>query len=351
MLVVLLVVAGCERGGAPEATPEDMPGMPGMAAGHSAHSAPSGTIAPSHGAAAIMGLSVAPVRIGVGQVERRAPASVTLDPTGIARVTTQSGGQVRSLSVPAPGGVVTKGQILARLYDPSLRALLEELRVARTLDGSWSSAAASRARASGVPEEEVRAVLDGGAVGETIAIRAPAGGVVSARPVAEGAWVPAGGLLATLVDPDAVLVDLVVDGAPPAAGTSVTLRDPGGTAVGAATVERVLPEATAAGVRVRVGPRAPVTPGRPLIAEWMEETATALWIPASALVDTGTRRVVFVRTDAGFVPRPVEVGVRTRDEIEVLSGVAAGEKVAASAAFLLDSETQIGSMAHQGHGG
>ena len=349
-LILALLSTGCGGPAAEPATPvmSGMPDMPGM--DHGSAAPPAAGIQPSEAASAMMGLHVTPARSGVGRVPRRAPASVSYDPTASARVTSQSGGQVRSLSVPAPGGAVTRGQVLARIYDPSLRAMLEELRVASTLDEPWRSAAASRARAGGVSDAEVRVVLEGGAVPETVAIRAPIGGVVASRPVTEGAWIAPGGVIATLVDPEAVLVDLVVAGTPPTPGTTVTLRDPAGNAASiGATVVGTLPEATTAGVLVRVRPLAPVAPGRPLVAEWMEETASSLWVPASALVDTGTRRVVFVSTDAGFVPRAVEPGVRAGDEIEIRSGVVAGESVAAGAAFLLDSETQIGAMGHAGH--
>ncbi len=349
--ILTLLLAGC--GGSPsDPAPHDMADMPDpSSADHGAATTPATGIRPTEGAAAMMGLQVQAVRVGVGQVPRRAPASVRYDPTASARVTSQSGGQVRALTVPAPGGAVTRGQVLARMYDPTLRALLEEVRVAQTLQEPWRSAAADRARASGVSDADVRAVLEGGPVPETFAIRAPIGGVVASRPVTEGAWLPPGGVIATLVDPEAVLVDLVVDGAPPTPGTMVTLRDPGGNAPSiGATVVGTLPEATTAGVLVRVQPLAPVAPGRPLVAEWTEETASSLWVPASAVVDTGARRVVFVSTSEGFLPRPVEPGTRAGDEIEIRSGVTAGESVAAGAAFLLDSETQIGAMGHAGHG-
>lgn len=351
-LLLSFLAAGCA---ATEAS-GDMPGMPGMAAPSTSEATPPTSkvetaIAPSTAATAIMGLTVAPVRAGVGQVARRAPATVSFDPTASVRVTTQSGGQVRSLAVPATGEAVVRGQVLARIYDPALIATLEEVRVALSLGEPWRSAAAARARASGIDEADVRAVEAGKPVPGTFPIRSPIDGVVSSRPVAEGTWVAAGGIIATLVDPRSVLVELVVDGAVPALGTSVLLRHPGGgSPTVSGTVATVLPEATAAGIRVRVQPHGAVTTGRPLVAEWTEVTAPSLWVPTAALVDTGTRKVVFVKTDAGFVPRPVTRGVRAGGEIELLGGVAAGESVAASAAFLLDSETQIGTMGHAGHG-
>lgn len=63
---------------------------------------------------------------------------------------------------------------------------------------------------------------------------------------------------------------------------------------------------------------------------------TALLLPALAVVRDGANAVVFVQTEDGsFVRRPVVVGRRSRDEVEVLSGVAAGEQVVVHNALLL----------------
>jgi hypothetical protein len=68
----------------------------------------------------------------------------------------------------------------------------------------------------------------------------------------------------------------------------------------------------------------------------------ALLVPADALVDTGTQQLVFVTNGTGrFTPREVRVGRRTADQVELLSGVAEGEELAASATFFLDSESQL----------
>jgi len=67
-----------------------------------------------------------------------------------------------------------------------------------------------------------------------------------------------------------------------------------------------------------------------------------LVIPESAVIDTGTSQVVYVdRGEGAFEPREVELGLRADGAVEVLRGIKAGEKVASSANFLIDSEAQL----------
>jgi len=68
----------------------------------------------------------------------------------------------------------------------------------------------------------------------------------------------------------------------------------------------------------------------------------ALAIPETAVLDSGTRRVVFVKEGEGtFLPREVEVGARMDGYYPVLSGLKAGEEVVSSPNFLIDSESQF----------
>jgi Cu(I)/Ag(I) efflux system membrane fusion protein len=67
-----------------------------------------------------------------------------------------------------------------------------------------------------------------------------------------------------------------------------------------------------------------------------------LAIPDDAIIDTGTRQIVYVdKGDGYFEPREVILGLRAEGYREVLKGLKAGEKVAAAAAFLIDSEAQL----------
>ncbi len=67
-----------------------------------------------------------------------------------------------------------------------------------------------------------------------------------------------------------------------------------------------------------------------------------LAIPESAVIDTGIRQIVYVDKGEGyFEPREVMLGLKTEGMVEVLKGIKAGEKVASSGNFLIDSEAQL----------
>ena len=67
-----------------------------------------------------------------------------------------------------------------------------------------------------------------------------------------------------------------------------------------------------------------------------------LVVPEEAVVDTGTKNVVYVQREAGlFEGIEVELGPRQDDCYPVLKGLAAGDKVAAAGGFLIDAETRL----------
>lgn len=75
-----------------------------------------------------------------------------------------------------------------------------------------------------------------------------------------------------------------------------------------------------------------------------------LAIPEDAVLDSGTRQIVFIKKAAGkYEPREVKLGHEADGFYEVISGVDEGEKIVTSANFLIDSESKLKS-AIQGMG-
>ena len=100
-------------------------------------------------------------------------------------------------------------------------------------------------------------------------------------------------------------------------------------------------------VRVRVALRNPdlrLKPGMyATIRIAGSERASVLTVPRSAVLSTGERSIVFVRDANGSLsPREVSVGASNDERIEILRGVAAGERVVSSATFLVDAESNLG---------
>jgi Cu(I)/Ag(I) efflux system membrane fusion protein len=69
---------------------------------------------------------------------------------------------------------------------------------------------------------------------------------------------------------------------------------------------------------------------------------SALVLPDDAVIETGTRKLVFVLgPQDSLEPREVELGDREGGQLEVKSGLREGEQVARGASFLLDSESRL----------
>jgi len=68
----------------------------------------------------------------------------------------------------------------------------------------------------------------------------------------------------------------------------------------------------------------------------------ALTVPIDAVLDSGLRKTVFVDRGHGvFEPRAVETGWRFGDRVEIVRGLAAGDRIVISGTFLLDSESRM----------
>jgi Cu(I)/Ag(I) efflux system membrane fusion protein len=77
-----------------------------------------------------------------------------------------------------------------------------------------------------------------------------------------------------------------------------------------------------------------------------------LSIPEDAVIDTGSRRIVYVETAPGvFDGREVVLGPRSGDRFPVLEGLEAGERVAAAGAFLIDAEARLNPLGAIRQGG
>ena len=65
-------------------------------------------------------------------------------------------------------------------------------------------------------------------------------------------------------------------------------------------------------------------------------------IPVGGVLQTGTRQIAFVvRGDGYLEPRDVQIGPQAGDQYIVVKGLKAGERIVASANFLIDSESQL----------
>lgn len=97
-------------------------------------------------------------------------------------------------------------------------------------------------------------------------------------------------------------------------------------------------------LRARVylpNPGGRLKPGALLTASVQAGSRSALWIPASAAIDLGQSRVVFVKTADGFQSRKISTGYRSGSMLEVTAGLSPDDEIAANGQLLVDSESFV----------
>lgn len=66
-----------------------------------------------------------------------------------------------------------------------------------------------------------------------------------------------------------------------------------------------------------------------------------LWLPASSVLNLGTRSVVFLKNEDHFIPTAVITGAKVNDKVRIFKGLSSSDEVAAVATMLADSDGLI----------
>ena len=297
------------------------------------------------------------IGLQTGAVERRAigktirtNARITADETRLAKVTTKFDGYIQKLYVDFTGQPVRSGQPLFTIYSPDLLSAQQEyllaLHSAVPVPGLLE-AARDRLRLWDISDADIRALEKSGTPKTSLTIHSPASGVVTNKTAIAGARATAGEALYEIANLDRVwaLADVYESELPfVKAGAPATVTVNGSTFRGrVAFIAPVVDEATrTVKVRIEIDNRSgALKPDMFADATIEEPQRQALVVPASAVLQTGTRNVVFVVNGTAVESRDVEIGSRDDSFIEIRSGVTEGEKVAAQANFLIDSESRL----------
>lgn len=295
---------------------------------------------------------------------------VTYDESSYADVNLKVGGWITKLLVNQTGQRVSRGQTLFMLYSPELYAAQLDfqltLRGARA--GTEASAEGAAARVEqvvraarkrlqllGVSDAQIDAIAAAAEPLEAIPINSPVSGFVIEKDVVEGAAVQASMRLFRIAALDKIWVEADVyedDLAHVHAGQAAEVKLdylPGRTYE--AKVSYVYPyfESGARTGRVRVeiqNQELELRPGMYARVTLSTAIGRRLQVPASAVVYTGPRRLVFVDLGEGrFKPQEVRLGVEAEGMYEVLDGLKPGDSVATSATFLIAADARISTAA------
>lgn len=349
----------------------DTGGSPAARAGHD-HAAmktpdQGASVSLTPDAARRIGVTYTTVTMGSLARDVRTVGQVTFDETRLKVISPKIDGWVERLHVDFTGPAIRAGDALLTIYSPMLVTAQEELLLAKRLSSEVASGTPDAVRGADellhsarrrlaywdIPEREIERLERTGEVQRALTLRAPVSGVVVEKAVLAGQRVMAGDALYRVADLGVVWVEGEVfeqDIASVRIGLPVVAEFeayPGRQWSGriAYLYPTLNPETRTARVRVELAnPGLQLKPG--MYATFRFEGAAregVVSVPRSAVLTTGERSLVFVRRQDGKLePREVRLGVAAGDRVEVRSGLAAGESVVASATFLVDAESNLG---------
>ncbi len=281
-------------------------------------------------------------------------------------VQTRFAGWIQRVFVNQTFQYVRRGEPLFTVYSPDLAsteqeyvlALRAKARVAGSpvegvSDGanSLAQAAAERLSLMGIPPSEISRLARGGSPRNVLTVYSPASGYVVDRNALPNLYVQPETKLYTITDFSTVWVY-----------AAVFQDEIGGIRVGdsaafsidaypgrrfAGRVDYIWPqidlETRTARVRIAFDNRdGLLKPGMYGRVELQIEMGERTVIPAGGVLRTGTHNIAFIdRGDGYLVPTQVELGPRVGNDLIVLKGLTPGQRIVASANFLIDSESQL----------
>lgn len=313
-----------------------------------------------------IGVTMATVAMKNVSQDLTVPGNVDIDEERLAYVQTRFAGWIQTVWANANYQYVRKGQRLFTVYSPDLVSSEQELLLARqneqafahdahgmaAQEGGWLlKSAEERLRQFGVSQEQIAALETSGKAEHDLVVSSPASGYIVERNALPNAYVQPETKLYTVADLSTVWVyanvfQTDVGRLKPGDAARVTVDAYPGRAFHG-RIDQILPQVdmTTRTVRVRLvfaNPGVVLKPGMYVNAAIEVPLGRQMVIPASAVLEAGSRAIAFVNHGGGNLePRTIETGPQLNDTVVVLKGLKEGDRVVSSANFLVDSEAQL----------
>ena len=313
--------------------------------------------------------------LGLKTIEaHRAPFETSIRTTGrvapderrVHHVHTRYEGFVEHVTADFTGKYVKKGEALAFIYSPELYATQQEyllaLRASRALGTSGISSvaeggrdllAAARQRLLlwEITPADIERIEKNGEPIRAMPVYAPISGFVTGRTAYHGMKVMPADTLFDILDLSHVwvLADVYENELPRLSiGQRATMTLsywPGRAWSGTLTYIYPAVDEKTRTVKVRIeldNPKGELKPEMYADVTVRGRTREVLQVPDDAILESGTRNIVFVSEGEGkLVPREVSVGDHGAGVVEIRDGLKEGEVVVRGANFLVDSESRL----------
>jgi Cu(I)/Ag(I) efflux system membrane fusion protein len=312
-----------------------------------------GAVTMNDEARALAGVELATATVRTMRHTVHAVGTVTWDQERLTDVTIKVDGYVREAFVAATGTRVRRGQALFSLYSPDVLVAEEELLGALAADDAGAAARAAAARRKlrlwDLGDAQIDRIVASGAALDAVPILSPVDGIVIEEDVVSGGAVERGARLYRLGDLRHVWIEAQIpetDVASVQVGQAVRVSFPDQD-TRSGEVALVLPEIDPATRTATVRVELANDNGSLLPAEWASididlDSGAQLTIPESAVLYTGSRRVVFVDVGNGRLePRAIRIGARGDGFVAVEEGLAPGDRVVVSGNFQVAADSRI----------
>ncbi len=375
-VTLILLSAGCGKGNTPSgqgaqqgqepmrsetpAAAKEMKEMPGMAM-------PAGGIMVDPAKQQLIGLRIAEATYRPLEKTIRTVGRIEYDERKLRQINTKIDGWIEHLYMDFTGKLVKKGDPLFSIYSPELVSTQEEYLLALQAKTQIGSSPFERVAAAGnslleaarrrlllwdITQEQIAELEQSGQPTKTLTLVSPIDGFIIEKTALEGMRVDPSMVLYKIADLSTVWVqaDIYEYELPLVkVGQQATVHlsyYPGRTFRGRVTYLYPSLDSKTRTAKVRL--ELPNTgawqlkPGMFADVELKVSLGRRLAIPHEAILDSGTRQIVFVENGEGhFEPKEVTLGLRVDDLHEIVSGIQPGTRVVASANFFLDSESKL----------
>ncbi len=278
---------------------------------------------------------------------------IDYDESLVSHIHLRTEGWIENLAVQSEGERVSRGQRLFNLYSPELVNAQEEFLQALKLDNpGMQQASRDRLQALGVSAGQIQALQKSRHVQQTVAVYAPQDGVVSTLPVRDGMFVKPADRVMSLADLSQVwllaeVFERQADWVKVGQDADVVLPYQPGTQL-EGRVEYIYPALDPKTRTLKVRLRFP-NPDETLkpnmyanVKIYGGPLEDVIVIPLEALIRTGREeRVVIDLGEGRFASRRVTAGIESGDWVQIVKGIAPGDKVVTSGQFLIDSEASL----------
>lgn len=342
---------------------------------------PPGTVSIDGNMQRLLGVGLATVEKSGAAQSLRLVGRVAAEDTRIYNVDSGMEGFVRDTYNDSVGTLVKKDQKLASYYGPDSLAVASGFLAAservpgavghegsRTVPfpGAVSKQGLSsvqgytdRLRNLGMSEAQIRQMAASGQLPESVDVVAPADGFILARNISPGQHFERSTEFYRIADLSRVwiIAEVFENEAQyfrPGAVARASL--PGQQKTFQARIMDILPQVDPATRTLQLrleadNPRFALRPDMFVDVELPTSVPPGVAVPRDAVVDFGMKKRVFVDRGNGFFePREVETGRQFGDRVQIVKGLAVGERVVAAGTFLLDSESKLRAAADNAPG-